>query len=103
MRSHDDDPGDAITLAKRVIAATTDRGDVVLDPFCGDAIGCGGGPRTRAQRDRHRCGEARAVANCGPRGPRLPWEGRGPHVVYQTNVERRYQEPPSKLAAVRRA
>lgn len=34
---HDDDPGDAITLAKRVIAATTDRGDVVLDPFCGDA------------------------------------------------------------------
>ena len=34
---HDDDPGDAIALAKRVIAATTDRGDVVLDPFCGDA------------------------------------------------------------------
>ncbi len=35
---HDDDPGAAIALAKRVIAATTNRGDVVLDPFCGDAV-----------------------------------------------------------------
>ncbi|MCY4012725.1 MAG: site-specific DNA-methyltransferase [Gammaproteobacteria bacterium] len=30
--------GGALALAKRVIAATTDHGDVVLDPFCGDAL-----------------------------------------------------------------
>jgi len=30
--------GGALALAKRVIRATTDRGDVVLDPFCGDAL-----------------------------------------------------------------
>ena len=34
----DHDPGDALALAKRVVAATTNRGDVVLDPFCGDAV-----------------------------------------------------------------
>ena len=28
----------ALALAKRVIAATTDRGDVVLDPFCSDGL-----------------------------------------------------------------
>ena len=33
-----DDPGSALALAKRVVAATTVRGDVVLDPFCGDGI-----------------------------------------------------------------
>lgn len=32
-----DGTGGALTLAKRVVAATTDRGDVVLDPFCGHA------------------------------------------------------------------
>lgn len=33
-----DGSGGALALAKRVIGATTDRGDVVLDPFCGDAV-----------------------------------------------------------------
>ncbi|MCY3811440.1 MAG: DNA methyltransferase [Gammaproteobacteria bacterium] len=33
-----DGTGGALTLAKRVVAATTDRGDVVLDPFCGNAL-----------------------------------------------------------------
>ena len=39
----------ALALAKRVIAATTDRGDVVLDPFCGDALA------TAAARELGRC------------------------------------------------
>lgn len=34
----DDGLGDALALAKHVVAATTHRGDVVLDPFCGDAL-----------------------------------------------------------------
>ena len=34
----DDGVGEALALAKRVIAATTSRGDVVLDPFCGEAV-----------------------------------------------------------------
>ena len=38
VHTHDDDPGSALALAKRVVAATTVRGDVVLDPFCGDAV-----------------------------------------------------------------
>ena len=33
-----DGTGDALALARRVVAATTNRGDVVLDPFCGDAL-----------------------------------------------------------------
>lgn len=33
-----DGTGGALALAKRVVATTTDRGDVVLDPFCGDAV-----------------------------------------------------------------
>lgn len=33
-----DGTGGALALAKRVVAATTDRGDVVLDPFCGDTL-----------------------------------------------------------------
>ena len=33
-----DGRGGALALAKRVVAATTHRGDVVLDPFCGEAL-----------------------------------------------------------------
>ena len=33
-----DGTGGALALAKRVVAATTNRGDVVLDPFCGNAL-----------------------------------------------------------------
>jgi len=36
--TQDDGPGSALALAKRVVAVTTDRGDVVLDPFCGVAV-----------------------------------------------------------------
>lgn len=37
--AHDDaGGGEALALAKRVVAATTNRGDVVLDPFCGEAV-----------------------------------------------------------------
>lgn len=34
----DDNPGNALALARRVIAATTNRGDVVLAPFRGDSV-----------------------------------------------------------------
>ena len=34
----DDGAGEALALAKRVVAATTKHDDVVLDPFCGDAV-----------------------------------------------------------------
>lgn len=33
-----DGRGGALALAKRVVKATTARGDIVLDPFCGDAV-----------------------------------------------------------------
>lgn len=36
--AHDDGAGEALALAKHVVSATTNPGDVVLDPFCGEAI-----------------------------------------------------------------
>lgn len=61
-----DGRGGALALAKRVVAATTDRGDVVLDPFCGDALAAA----AAQELGRSAIAIDAAEGICGPRRPR---------------------------------
>lgn len=61
-----DDTGGALALAKCVVAATTNRGGVVLDPFCGNALA------TAAAQQLGRCAiaiDASAAPECLPGRP----------------------------------
>jgi len=44
-----------LTLLERIIQASSDEGDIVLDPFCGLRHYHRGGAETKSKMDRHRC------------------------------------------------